>query len=579
MARLDASAWMLLPMAPALLGLNTPPSPTLLNQCFAVGLWGTGLIALARADGHADTRTNAALCLAYVVLTFGVLATVALGELPRSLALGPLLLLICAAAVTARAASVGSGRSAIAVMQWFQLGFVIVGIVSAAVGCIQVFAPAWPDGDWIARTSLPGRAVGNLRQPNHLSTLLLWSLIGVAGLFELHCLRRSWALATGLLLTFVLVLTGSRTGVLGVLILAAWGMLDRRLSRTARISLIASPVVCGAMWLGLSAWGHITGHTFSAENRLLHGGGDISSSRFAIWSNAVTMLAREPLTGVGFGEFNLAWTLSQFPDRPTAFFDHTHNLPLQLMVELGIPLGLVSFGLLLVALWQARRRAWACDGALGVAKRAAFMVVLTIGLHSLLEYPLWYAYFLLPTAFAWGFALSRPMPEPPSATAVKKHHGQRAWPAIGAAMVLGAISASLDYRLVAVIYEPPEHAAPLEERICRGQHSPLYGHHADYAAATAFGPPAAPLSAAQELAFRRAPHQLLDVRLMIAWAQALAAQGKLDKARWLAARVREFRSFDANEFFAPCRDAVLAARPFQCELPSHAVEWRAFTRD
>ena len=35
-------------------------------------------------------------------------------------------------------------------------------------------------------------------------------------------------------------------------------------------------------------------------------------------------------------------------------------------------------------------------------------MVLMIGLHSLLEYPLWYAYFLLPAAWAWGFALGRP---------------------------------------------------------------------------------------------------------------------------------------------------------------------------
>ena len=41
------------------------------------------------------------------------------------------------------------------------------------------------------------------------------------------------------------------------------------------------------------------------------------------------------LAGVGFGEFNLAWTLSEFPSRPTAFFDHTHNLPLQLLVGAG----------------------------------------------------------------------------------------------------------------------------------------------------------------------------------------------------------------------------------------------------
>ena len=37
-----------------------------------------------------------------------------------------------------------------------------------------------------------------------------------------------------------------------------------------------------------------------------------------------------------------AWTLTPFPGRPIAFFDHTHNLPLQLIVELGVPLGLAT---------------------------------------------------------------------------------------------------------------------------------------------------------------------------------------------------------------------------------------------
>ena len=41
-------------------------------------------------------------------------------------------------------------------------------------------------------------------------------------------------------------------------------------------------------------------------------------------------------------------------------------------------------------------------------QRAAFVMVLMIGVHSLLEYPLWYAYFLLPTAFAFGLCLERP---------------------------------------------------------------------------------------------------------------------------------------------------------------------------
>ena len=36
----------------------------------------------------------------------------------------------------------------------------------------------------------------------------------------------------------------------------------------------------------------------------------------------------------------------------------------------------------------------------------AFMMVLMMALHSQLEYPLWYAYFLLPTALAFGLCLA-----------------------------------------------------------------------------------------------------------------------------------------------------------------------------
>ena len=43
------------------------------------------------------------------------------------------------------------------------------------LGLIQAFHPQWADGMLIAEPTMAGRAVGNLRQPNHLSTLLVWS--------------------------------------------------------------------------------------------------------------------------------------------------------------------------------------------------------------------------------------------------------------------------------------------------------------------------------------------------------------------------------------------------------------------
>jgi O-antigen ligase len=471
----------------------------------------------------------------------------------------------------ARRATLGAG---------FWWGIALAGLASAFIAAVQVFAPEWPDGDWIARSGVPGRAGANLRQPNHLSSLALWAMVAMVGLSGPRGRRPTLLVVGHLLLVMTLVLAGSRTGVLGMAMLALWGLFDRGLPNVSRISLGVSPLSFGLLWFAVSSWASATGHVFgSATHLFANGTGDISSSRFAIWSNTVSLIAKEPWTGVGYGEFNVAWTLSAFPERPRAFFDHAHNLVLHLLAELGIPLAALTLALLVGALTQAGHRAWKRSTPDGLSHRAAFIAVLMIGLHGMLEYPLWYGYFLLPTAFAWGFALA-PVVErsnglPPT---VKASASSGVLAIAGMVMLVGALGAMLDYWRVIVIYDPPENAAPLEERIARGQRSPLFGQHADYAAATAFGEPKAPLTPSQELAFKRAPHQLLDIRLMIAWSQALAAQGELDKARWLAARIREFRNPGSDEYFAPCSAPALAAKAFQCQPPTRVVDWREFVQ-
>lgn len=572
--RTQSARWvLLLPFVPCLLALNLPPSPTLLNQCFALGLWGACMTATGARLERQVPRDVWPLMAALVLIAMGSLLTLAFGAMPTSIGVANVAIVLSALAVVLLGRMGAERPDGAELMASLLSGLCAVGAISALIAFVQVFAPALPDGDWIARTALPGRGVGNLRQPNHLASLLLWAAIAAVALLELGRLPRRAAWPLLLLLLSGVVLTGSRTGLLGTLLLSAWAIADRRLSRANRILLLMTPLFTAALWMALSAWAHGGPLPFSGEARLSPGaGGDISSSRFAIWSDTLVMLSREPLSGVGFGEFNLAWTLSELPHRPVAFFDHTHNLPLQLMVELGLPLGSAVVALLLWAAWLAGRRAWQSNDDDAVVRRAAVVLVVMIGLHSMLEYPLWYAHFLLPTAYVWGFALA-PALRP----------GMCAWPrsapaiqGIGLAMTLGAAAAVLDYRQIVVIYEPPEGAAALEQRIERGQRSLLFGHHADYAAATAFGDPEAPLSASQQLAFRRAPHHLLDVRLMIAWAQALAAEGKTDQARWLAARIREFRNPGADEFFAPCAVPAEAAQAFQCQLPQRAWHWREF---
>ncbi|HJV68886.1 PglL family O-oligosaccharyltransferase [Ideonella sp.] len=559
--------------APALLAYNVSPSATLLNQLLA--LFGWGIAVTYFAPRWAELTSSLRLIFAILLALMAAIAWSAERSLPNALTWSALALSAAALVVACSAAGDAIGGAVPAPS--FLLALLLTGGASMLIALIQVFAPTWADGNFIARSGLPGRAVGNLRQPNHLSSLLMWALVAwvpvvSAGYINRWRIRRAAALALGALMVWAVVLTASRTGVVGVLLLAAWGMVDRRLARWVRVSLVAAPVVYLAFWLLMAGWAHSTGHTFGGEARLAES--DVSSSRWAIWSNTLQLIRENPWTGVGFGEFNFAWTLTPFPDRPVAFFDHSHNLPLQLWVELGIPLGTLVLGLLLWALVQAGVRSWKVAGDGGAASRAAFVMVLMIGVHSLFEYPLWYAYFLLPTAWAWGYALRRPSTDSPASE--EPNNEGRGWPLriAGVLMIAGSLFAVYDYWKVVVIYAPSDDAGPLAERIERGQGSVFFSHHADYAAATTTEPPSRAMAA-----FDSTTHSLLDSRLMMAWATALAESGNRDKASYLAARLREFRNPASAEFFEVCNDPARLAEtppPFQCEVPPPGLTWRDF---
>jgi hypothetical protein len=64
---------------------------------------------------------------------------------------------------------------------------------------------------------------------------------------------------------------------------------------------------------------------------------------------------------------------------------------------------------------------------------------------------------------------------------------------------------------------------------------------------------------------------------MMAWARALNEAGDVERARYLAQRLREFRNPDSADFFAVC-DAPLAGSPlpFQCTPPAREFSYRDF---
>jgi O-antigen ligase len=548
---------------PPLVGYSMTPSATLFNQLAALGSWGLVLVVAARAQ---PVLRGGPAVWAVALLVLAPWVSWAWAGLPLSLALsnsgmlGAALLLLLAG----QGIATGAARQS-----WFEAlcwGLLLAGGLSVVVSLMQVFAPGLTDGKWIAHSGIPGRAVGNMRQPNHLASLLMWACVAAVYLADQQRFKNAAAALPALLfaLVFAVVLSASRTGMLGVAILAVWGALDRKLARPTRYALLATPLMLAFCWWALSVWASSgAGHAFGAESRLAEGAG--SPARMAILANAWELVRANPWTGVGWGEFNLAWTMTPFPQRPIAFFDHTHDLPMQLAVELGLPACLAILSLLGWALWRAFRTSMVEQGADAVMRRCAVLLIVTIGLHSLLEYPLWYGYFLMPTAFALGLAIGAAAP-----TTSRGWPMQRGWAGLGVLLVASSVYAAVDYLDLVAIYAPPKDAGPLSARIAVGQRSLLFSSLADYAAATSLGANAEALAAA-----KRTAHNLIDARLMKDWAQSLHATGDDDRARYVVQRLREFRNKIGDDWLAECElpltDGELA---WQCAPPLREYNWR-----
>jgi O-antigen ligase len=546
-----------------LVAYSQTPSSTLFNQLAAVFGWGLVLWFGARASMEGLRLDGPALAL--LLLLAAPFASAAWNQLPMSLALESGALILAALLVYLAGAGIHESLR-IAAFRWLCWGLLLAGVLSLIVSLTQVFAPDWANGWLIARSGLPGRAIGNMRQPNHLASLMMWACVAAAYLCDQKQLGRVSAFALPALLfafVFTIVLSASRTGMGGIALLLIWGLVDGSLKRSTRVCLVATPLMLGLSWWLMAQWAS-AGHVFGAETRLESEGAG-SPSRLAILTNAWELVKHNPWTGVGWGEFNLAWTMTPFPNRPVAFFDHTHNILMQLAVELGLPLALLVTALLL---WGLGRSLWAgvkAQGAEATMRRSAVMVVLTIGVHSLLEYPLWYAYFLLPGAFAMGLAAVRS-----NGIKAPQRWAPHLLETLGAVLIAGSLYAVWDYSRVTAIYSPPEHASSLLDRVRAGQRSAFFAVQADYAAATSLPDNPHALDAA-----RRTAHNLIDIRLMMDWAEALHEAGDDERARYVAARLREFHNSQSDEWFEPCKLLKADAdKPFQCDPPKREFSWR-----
>jgi O-antigen ligase len=279
-------------------------------------------------------------------------------------------------------------------LMWLTIA--LAAIVSVGIALYQWFSLT---GLEVFAVDLPpaGRPFANLAQPNHLATLILLGLVGACALRQSGDIG-GWTLAlTVAYLGFGVVMTQSRTAWIATSGVLLWFCVSRvradtRVTRQEMAIAAAGFVVLTTGWETLCQWLDLpVGRTLAEQ------AGD--GARRLLWAATARAILDAPIWGYGWNQVSVAQSRLALDNPPSGvMFEHSHSIVLDLLAWNGVPLGLAIVTGLLAWTWSRLR---ACRNA-----EAAYLLaaIIAVGAHALAEFPLDYAYFLLPLGLWMGAA-------------------------------------------------------------------------------------------------------------------------------------------------------------------------------
>jgi O-antigen ligase len=417
-------------------------------------------------------------------------------------------------------------------LRWLVAGLLAAAVISAVLGVLQYLGLAHELSPWVNQP-LKGDAFANLRQRNQFASLTSVGLVALLGWVAARAkaqnmTRGCWALVVVLLnvLASGVACSVSRTGavqwaLVGVL-MAAWGWRSAKQDAAFGKGLVwlalAAPVLV-AVWsvlMPLLAL-HITGDqgasmilrvTGQAQDYAACGG------RRVLWANVLALIAQHPWLGWGWGETDYAHFMTSYNRlRFCDMLDNAHDFPLHLALELGVPFAVAVMAL--VGMWVLRRTPWREQNAWRVM---AWCVLGVLGLHSLLEYPLWYGPFQMTLGLAVGLLWA--VPDAPAT-----EQAQEGPMLVAALLFIGCLYAAWDFNRVGQIYRQAasRDAAYRDNPLHHAKQSWLFKNQADFAELTT---QAVTADNAAELY----PQAL---RLMHYSPEARVVQRVIDSGKWL----------------------------------------------
>jgi hypothetical protein len=378
--------------------------------------------------------------------------------------------------------------------RYLRCALLFAALISVAFAMMQFVGWAELLVPWISE-STEGQAYANLRQRNQFASLCVMGWLAL--LIGLHCdfvkrqtqadSRRRDRITMGEGVAWVwtawlawgVAMSSSRTGALqwmAVLVLVVIWRKSLQL-RVLRLAIVG--LACYALWVAVMPWAATAANNASAG--LLGRLDDTNAlSRVVLWSNVWELIMREPWIGHGWRSLAYAHYSTNFSGpRFMELLDNAHNLPLHLAVELGLPVALGFCSLVAWLLWK--NQPWKETRP---QRQLAWGVLLVIGIHSMVEYPLWYGPFFMTTMICVGILAGDIWQK------WLLSHSRSAQSAIifgvrgfGVLLLLGTAYVAFDYHRVSQIYLTDAQRSPryTADPLGAAKQSVLFQNHAKFA--------------------------------------------------------------------------------------------------
>lgn len=280
-------------------------------------------------------------------------------------------------------------------------GLLLAALLQSLAGVIQL--AGWNPGGLVMQ-KLYLQAFGNIGQANHYGDLVFLGLASLCFLYGRRLLSAPVMLGLVAWLALAAAASASRSVWLYTavfLMLGGWTQWrgDTQARQTGRALLVV--VVVSIMAQMLVGYGHVL-EVFGVTSSLDRAGDAGSNGqRLYNWHAAWLAIQQHPWLGQGPGSFYKASIDAMFVTAPASFpkfAEHAHNLPLNLAAEFGVPMAL---------LLCAAMAFWALRHLLRPASAISVWALACVGVvaaHSMVEYPLWYLYFMVPVGLCMGAA-------------------------------------------------------------------------------------------------------------------------------------------------------------------------------